>query len=56
MLNLKEWRNRLGLPQSKAAKVLGINLRTYKRYEAGDIPPGITEILRLACLAVERLP
>lgn len=30
------WRHKLGIAQSEAAKTLGVHLRTWQRWEAGD--------------------
>lgn len=50
---IKAWRAELGLSQSRAAALLGVNLRTYQGWENGR-PFPYPEILRLA-LAKETL-
>ena len=46
-LELQAWRKRLRIPQSKAADLLGVPLRTYQQWEQGRAPPH--PLLTLAC-------
>jgi len=45
---LREIRNTLHLTQSKVAKDVDINERTYQRYENGDIEPKASNLFKLA--------
>lgn len=47
---LKSWRLRLGLSQRAAAEALGVSLRMYQYYEAGQM--AIPKTVALACAAV----
>jgi len=47
---LTNWRKRLGLSQAAAAKLMGISLRTYTRYERGEWP--VPKLVELACEAL----
>lgn len=51
-LQLRRWRDRLGLTQDRAADALGINLRTYKRWEK-DGPP-FPKLTKHACNDIEQ--
>lgn len=48
---LTEWRNRLGLNRSEAAKALGMSRTTYERYETGKASK-IPLYIALACKAI----
>lgn len=48
---LKEWRTQSKLTQPQAAKLLGLHMRTYTRWEWHGIPPGLREVVRLAVSA-----
>lgn len=51
----KRWRKTLGLSQTKAAKKLGLTLRTVQYYEKGERrgkPIGIPKAVELACFAI----
>ena len=53
--DLKTWRERLGLTQEQAAHVLGLAVRTYLRYERGEVhewvvPRCLTAAVRRAIL------
>lgn len=37
--NIKTLREKAGLSQEQAAEAVGVNIRTYQRYEAGDASP-----------------
>lgn len=45
---LKELRNSKELTQKDIAIAVGINERTYRRYEAGDMDPSATTIIKLS--------
>jgi len=45
---LKELRKSKELPQRAVGESIGINERTYRRYEAGDIDPSATNVIKLA--------
>ena len=47
---LRQWRDRLGLSQREAADALGLSLRGYQYYEAGERDIG--RHIALACSAV----
>jgi transcriptional regulator with XRE-family HTH domain len=44
---LKELRQARGLTQEQLAKLIGVNLRTYKRYEEGRTTPRIAIYKRI---------
>jgi transcriptional regulator with XRE-family HTH domain len=44
---LKELRQARGLTQEQLAKLIGVNLRTYKRYEEGKTTPMISIYKRI---------
>jgi transcriptional regulator with XRE-family HTH domain len=49
--DFREWRQRLGLTQTEAGKLLGLTLRAIQHYEGGTrLIPRTTE---LACWALE---
>lgn len=51
----KRWRKAQGLSQTKAAKKLGLTLRTVQYYEKGERhgkPIGIPKTVELACFAI----
>jgi len=37
-LQIKKWRNQIGISQTKAAELLGVHLETYIDWESGDQP------------------
>jgi len=47
---LKGLRGKRGLTQQAAADALGITLRQYQRFEAGDQRPGYDNLIRVADL------
>lgn len=48
----REWRARLGLSQAEAARLLGVDVRTVKRYEGGHRKiPGPVEKLTAVLVA-----
>lgn len=47
---LKGLRSKRGLTQQAAADALGITLRQYQRFEAGDQRPGYDNLIRIADL------
>ncbi len=47
-LRLKEVRNLRGKKQRECADYLGIKLRSYQAYEAGEREPGISALIALA--------
>ncbi|MCL2673776.1 MAG: helix-turn-helix domain-containing protein [Defluviitaleaceae bacterium] len=47
---IRTLRNSKGLSQRVVGESLGINERTYKRYEAGEFEPTATNIIKLANL------
>lgn len=48
--NLKEYRLLLKLTQKDISELLGINLRSYQRYEHGEMEPNIEKLEKLADL------
>jgi putative transcriptional regulator len=50
---LKSWRNRKGLSQSQAARVLGVSVRTLQNWEQGRNVPSADVLLRLLELMEE---
>ena len=46
-LLIKKWRNQIGVSQTKAAELLGVNLKTYISWELGDQP--ISQLVANAC-------
>ena len=49
---MKQWRKRLGITQVKAAELLGVSERMYRRYEGGH--NNITKTIALLAAYVER--
>lgn len=47
---LANWRQKMGISQAKAALLMGISLRSYTRYEAGEWP--VPKLVELACKAL----
>lgn len=47
MNELKIMREQLGLTQSQFAIKLGIPLRTYKRWESGQVPKNLKNLLKI---------
>lgn len=47
MNELKAIREQLGLTQSQFAIKLGVPLRTYKRWESGQMPKNIANLLKI---------
>lgn len=47
MNELKIMREQLGLTQSQFAIKLGIPLRTYKRWESGQVPRNLKNLLKV---------
>lgn len=52
--DLKTWRQSIGLSQRAAAEALGVSLRMYQYYEAGERP--IPKTVALACAAAAAQP
>lgn len=50
----KEIRTELDITQKEMAARLGVNLRSYQRYEAGDMKPAAEAAYRLAIMDMER--
>ena len=46
-LQIKKWRNQIGVSQAKAAELLGVDLNTYIGWESGDQP--ISQSVSNAC-------
>ncbi len=46
---IRAWRERMGLSQARAAKLLGVGTRYYQRLEAGDRTPSQTVIILMHC-------
>ena len=46
-LQIKKWRNQIGVSQRKAAELLGVDLKTYISWEFGDKP--ISQPVANAC-------
>ena len=46
-LQIKKWRNQIGISQTKAAELLGVDLNTYIGWESGDQP--ISQSVSNAC-------
>jgi DNA-binding XRE family transcriptional regulator len=49
----KEVRAKLGLTQKLMAERLGVTLRSYQRYESGEMKPGAEAAFRLAEMDME---
>jgi transcriptional regulator with XRE-family HTH domain len=49
--DMRAWRQRLGLTQTKAGEALGVTLRAIQHYEAATRP--IPRAIELACWALE---
>jgi len=47
---LKECRRKINVTQIETARYLGIDLRTYTRYESGERFPSITTLTKMADL------
>ena len=47
---IKELRNSKGLSQHAVGEILGVNERSYRRYEMGEFEPTATNIIKLANL------
>jgi len=45
---LKECRKKKNVTQSETARYLGIDLRTYTRYESGERDPSIMTLVKMA--------
>jgi transcriptional regulator with XRE-family HTH domain len=52
MAELRTWRKAQGMTQMQAASALGVSLRQYKRFEAGEYATPLT--VRLAAAAIAR--
>ncbi|MCT0449997.1 helix-turn-helix domain-containing protein [Lactococcus lactis] len=48
MNNLKEYREKKNLPQEKVAKLAGISIRVYQRYEQNEREPKISTAQQIA--------
>jgi DNA-binding XRE family transcriptional regulator len=46
-LQIRKWRNQIGVSQTKAAELLGVDLKTYISWELGDKP--ISQSVANAC-------
>ena len=46
-LQIKKWRNQIEVSQTKAAELLGVNLKTYINWESGEQP--ISQSVTNAC-------
>ncbi len=55
---VRQWRERLGLSQERAARRLGITTRNYQNYESGEYAPpeSIRMLMRAAILGIELDP
>ena len=47
-VNLKKLRKERKVQQKDMAEYLGVSIRTYQRYEHGELEPNIEKIIRLA--------
>ena len=46
--NLKKIRINKGLTQQGIAKLVGVDIRSYRRYESGEIQPSLENLIKLS--------